>query len=1022
MRRLTSSAIPTATPSRTRSPTRCSAPPARRHRRDVPRHRPREPRARLHRDAPRSPSTRVRDARAGVVHNADVTVVAERPKIGPHRERCARASPRRSASTSADVSVKGKTNEGMGWIGRGEGLACIAVASLAPRDAALTWTAFSTGSARCRRRRCTSCSRCVAAIENFFPPIPGRRRSSRSAAFSPRASRRSPIPRSSPSWSATSAARWRCIALGRRYGAEWIRRRLHVMGEGCRAARSSTGTTGSDFRRCFSAASFPACAPSFRRSRARFELPRRPARSSPSPRVGHLVRDARHRSRIRLGTELGAHRRRAIGRVQTGAAIVRRRDRRWSGAIGVVDRCDGGGARERRPRRVSPMRVRRFPARAFDDFLLARAGRVAAHARGVRARPRAVRDATRRSRARATPPDVSREAAARVRLPPEGPRARARVDPAQRLGAAHLLPVPARRRPRRARSERAARDAEAMADAARGADASPRSSGCSPRRRSTSRWPSATARCWSSRTARGCASPSGSRSACATCCSTSGSCASSARAARSASCRSAARAIGARRDLPARAAAAARAGKGEGRALPQRARRAADAHGRLEDPPEVRRARGHHEARVAAHAATLVRDPPARGRRRPARGAGDAWPRRHLDDADLHARGPRVPATAFTAQFHPRGDASPCSSSSTTTTRSPTTSSSTSASWARSSSCAATTRSRSTRSARWRRARSSSRPARARPPRRASRVPRHSALGQHHPDAWRLPRAPGDRRGVRRAGRARRPRHARQDVADRHDGTRSVRRDCRRPLPGDALSFAHRRARVAARRARGHSPSRRTTRPRSTRCGTARIRSGACSSIPESILTDRGKTILRELPRARGMSRIGRVFAVRRVRRGDPGRRAITVGADRGARAAGAAIIVRRALADAHDVIVADSDASTGPAARNRRHREHRDLGGDASPSAPPCTATSSWSAATSSSVPALDRWPNRRDRRRRVRSTLGVGEGGTESLRDHTFDVSRSADATTRLSVRRDERRPGVELPLLRRAPHSVV
>jgi 2C-methyl-D-erythritol 2,4-cyclodiphosphate synthase len=30
------------------------------------------------------------------------------------------------------VSVKGKTNEGMGWVGRAEGLACMAVASLAP--------------------------------------------------------------------------------------------------------------------------------------------------------------------------------------------------------------------------------------------------------------------------------------------------------------------------------------------------------------------------------------------------------------------------------------------------------------------------------------------------------------------------------------------------------------------------------------------------------------------------------------------------------------------------------------------------------------------------------------------------------------------------------------------------------------------------------------------------------------------------------------------------------------------------
>jgi 2C-methyl-D-erythritol 2,4-cyclodiphosphate synthase len=30
-----------------------------------------------------------------------------------------------------NVFVKGKTNEGMGWVGRDEGLACIAVASLA---------------------------------------------------------------------------------------------------------------------------------------------------------------------------------------------------------------------------------------------------------------------------------------------------------------------------------------------------------------------------------------------------------------------------------------------------------------------------------------------------------------------------------------------------------------------------------------------------------------------------------------------------------------------------------------------------------------------------------------------------------------------------------------------------------------------------------------------------------------------------------------------------------------------------
>jgi 2C-methyl-D-erythritol 2,4-cyclodiphosphate synthase len=37
--------------------------------------------------------------------------------------------------TPSAVSVKGKTNEGLGWIGRGEGLACFAVATLLPAEA-----------------------------------------------------------------------------------------------------------------------------------------------------------------------------------------------------------------------------------------------------------------------------------------------------------------------------------------------------------------------------------------------------------------------------------------------------------------------------------------------------------------------------------------------------------------------------------------------------------------------------------------------------------------------------------------------------------------------------------------------------------------------------------------------------------------------------------------------------------------------------------------------------------------------
>jgi 2-C-methyl-D-erythritol 2,4-cyclodiphosphate synthase len=65
-----------------------------------------------------------------IVHNADVTIIAERPKIGAYRA-AMRASLATALGTDVSaVSVKGKTNEGMGWIGRAEGLACMAVASL----------------------------------------------------------------------------------------------------------------------------------------------------------------------------------------------------------------------------------------------------------------------------------------------------------------------------------------------------------------------------------------------------------------------------------------------------------------------------------------------------------------------------------------------------------------------------------------------------------------------------------------------------------------------------------------------------------------------------------------------------------------------------------------------------------------------------------------------------------------------------------------------------------------------------
>ena len=57
--------------------------------------------------------------------NADVTVICEEPKLGPYR---AEMESVLSEVISAPVSVKASTNEGMGAIGRGEGIACVAVA------------------------------------------------------------------------------------------------------------------------------------------------------------------------------------------------------------------------------------------------------------------------------------------------------------------------------------------------------------------------------------------------------------------------------------------------------------------------------------------------------------------------------------------------------------------------------------------------------------------------------------------------------------------------------------------------------------------------------------------------------------------------------------------------------------------------------------------------------------------------------------------------------------------------------
>ena len=67
-----------------------------------------------------------------VIVNADITVITEQPKIAQFRDAMRESIAKSLGVSATEVSIKGKTNEGMGWIGREEGLACIAVATIAP--------------------------------------------------------------------------------------------------------------------------------------------------------------------------------------------------------------------------------------------------------------------------------------------------------------------------------------------------------------------------------------------------------------------------------------------------------------------------------------------------------------------------------------------------------------------------------------------------------------------------------------------------------------------------------------------------------------------------------------------------------------------------------------------------------------------------------------------------------------------------------------------------------------------------
>jgi 2-C-methyl-D-erythritol 4-phosphate cytidylyltransferase/2-C-methyl-D-erythritol 2,4-cyclodiphosphate synthase len=69
-------------------------------------------------------------ARGGVINHVDVTIICERPKVGPHRDAMKAKVAEILKIDSSRVSVKATTTEGLGFTGRREGIAAQAIATV----------------------------------------------------------------------------------------------------------------------------------------------------------------------------------------------------------------------------------------------------------------------------------------------------------------------------------------------------------------------------------------------------------------------------------------------------------------------------------------------------------------------------------------------------------------------------------------------------------------------------------------------------------------------------------------------------------------------------------------------------------------------------------------------------------------------------------------------------------------------------------------------------------------------------
>jgi len=84
--------------------------------------------------------------------NVDATVIAEAPRLRPHISAMRGRLAAVLRIAKSQVSVKGTTAKGLGWLGSGEGIATIAVASVVPARAAVSATHLGVSARRTPQR------------------------------------------------------------------------------------------------------------------------------------------------------------------------------------------------------------------------------------------------------------------------------------------------------------------------------------------------------------------------------------------------------------------------------------------------------------------------------------------------------------------------------------------------------------------------------------------------------------------------------------------------------------------------------------------------------------------------------------------------------------------------------------------------------------------------------------------------------------------------------------------------------